>query len=89
MLFWRTTVWFKSWRVHRWMPLLLGFLLVALFIWLAENIGTASGAWLYPAQRRHWSLVSPAKMGSWFMLMIISYVLVALVERPRRKAGGA
>ena len=42
VLFGRTRVHFKVWRVHRRMPLLLGFLLVALFIWFAENIGTGT-----------------------------------------------
>ena len=32
------------------MPLLLGFVLVALFIWFAENIGTFANAWRYPNQ---------------------------------------
>jgi uncharacterized membrane protein YoaT (DUF817 family) len=39
------------------MPILLGFFLVALFIWLAENIGTFSRAWLYPGQQNGWTLV--------------------------------
>ena len=55
------------------MPLLLGFALVALFIWFAENIGTAMGVWLYPGQLVHWSLVPVAKLTSWFLLMIVSY----------------
>ena len=64
-LFGRTTVWFKVWHDYRRMPLLLGFALVAFFIWIAENIGTAAGAWLYPAQAaaHHWSLVPFAKLG--------------------------
>ena len=64
------------------MPLLLGFVLVSLFIWFAENIGTASRVWLYPNQAAGWSPVSAAKLGSWFLLMIVSYVLVTLVNRP-------
>ena len=39
-------------RVPRRMPLLLGFFLVSLFIWLAENIGSFSAVWLYPHQLR-------------------------------------
>ncbi|CAN5179707.1 DUF817 domain-containing protein [soil metagenome] len=66
------------------MPLLLGFALVALFIWLAENIGTWSSAWSYPNQADGWELVSPTKLVSWFLLMIISVVLVAWVYPPRR-----
>ena len=30
------------------MPLAVGFGLVALFIWFAENTGTFAGAWIYP-----------------------------------------
>ena len=65
------------------MPLLLGFVLVALFIWFAENIGTFANAWRYPNQSHVWQVVSIAKLGSWFLLMIISYVMVSAVNRPR------
>jgi uncharacterized membrane protein YoaT (DUF817 family) len=85
-LFGRCWIHFKVWRVHRRMPLLLGFGLVALFIWIAENIGTFTAAWMYPHQRAAWSLVSLGKLGAWFLLMIISYVLVALVNRPQAAA---
>tara|TARA_A100001391_G_scaffold200878_1_gene186377 strand:+ start:405 stop:1238 length:834 start_codon:yes stop_codon:yes gene_type:complete len=86
LLFWRTRVHFRNWRDHRWMPLLLGFLLVALFIWGAENIGTFARAWTYPGQEDGWKMVSLAKLGSWFLLMLISFVLVELVS-PARKPG--
>lgn len=89
LLFAGTVVHFKVWQVHRQMPLLLGFVLVALFIWLAENIGTASRVWLYPNQAAGWSPVSAAKLGSWFLLMIVSYVLVTLVSRPEPMPGAA
>jgi uncharacterized membrane protein YoaT (DUF817 family) len=82
-LFGRCWIYFKVWHVHRRMPLLVGFGLVALFIWIAENIGTFTAAWMYPHQRAAWSLVSLGKLGAWFLLMIISYVLVALVNRPQ------
>ncbi|MCP5388045.1 MAG: DUF817 domain-containing protein [Novosphingobium sp.] len=85
LLFWRTKVWFRVWRADRWMPLLLGWLLVALFIWLAENAGTFSKAWLYPSQKHGWSIVSPAKLGAWYLLMYISFVLVAAVHRPAER----
>ncbi|MGY6271219.1 DUF817 domain-containing protein [Achromobacter denitrificans] len=82
-LFARTWVYFRIWRDYRRMPLLLGFVLVALFIWLAENIGTFANAWRYPNQSGGWEWVSTAKLGSWFLLMIISYAMVAVVNRPR------
>lgn len=83
VLFGRTFVYFKVWRVHRRMPLVVAFLLVTLFIWIAENIGTASRIWLYPNQHAGWAVVSWGKFGSWYLLMIVSYVLVTLVSRPR------
>jgi uncharacterized membrane protein YoaT (DUF817 family) len=81
----RTTVHFKVWRDHRAMPLLLGLVLVSVFIWLSENIGTFTKIWLYPSQRLGWSMVSFDKLGSWFLLLIISYTLVSLVNAPRDK----
>jgi uncharacterized membrane protein YoaT (DUF817 family) len=80
-LFWRTRAWFTVWRQERWMPLLVGWLLIALFIWLAENLGTFARAWSYPGQEDGWTMVSPAKLGAWYLLMYISFVLVATVHR--------
>jgi uncharacterized membrane protein YoaT (DUF817 family) len=53
--------------------------LVALFIWFAENLGTYSSAWRYPAQRLGWHMVPLSKLGAWLLLLIISYVLVSAV----------
>ena len=80
-LFGRTWVHFRIRRVYRRMPLLLGFALVAGFIWLAENAGTFSRAWLYPAQRNGWSIVPVSKLGAWLLLMISSYVMVSALHR--------
>jgi len=84
LLFWRTRIHFRNFRLHRWMPLLLGFGLVALFIWLAENIATFANAWNYPGQEDGWEPVSIAKLGSWYLLMLISFVLVELVQPVRK-----
>jgi len=84
LLFGRTWIWFTPWREPRRMPLLLGFFLVALFIWLAENIGTFANAWTYPSQRHGWEMVSLMKLGAWYLLMIISFVLVSLIHGIRR-----
>ena len=83
MIYGRTMIHFTVDRVPRRMPLLLGFFLVSLFIWLAENISSFSAIWLYPHQLRSWSPVTWGKLGSWFLLMIISFVLVSLVNPPR------
>jgi uncharacterized membrane protein YoaT (DUF817 family) len=84
LLFGRTWVYFRIRDAHRRMPLLLGFVLVATFIWLAENIGTFTAAWRYPAQRHAWSMVPLSKLGAWFLLMIISYVMVSAVAMRRK-----
>ncbi|HET6807368.1 MAG TPA: DUF817 domain-containing protein [Frateuria sp.] len=88
LLFRRTWVHYRIRRVHRRMPLLVGFVLVALFIWLAENVGTFSRAWLYPAQRHGWSMVPPGKLGSWLLLMVISYVMVWALHPPDGRRRG-
>ncbi|MGO3884677.1 MAG: DUF817 domain-containing protein [Mycetocola sp.] len=71
------------------MPIVVAFVLVALFIWFAENIGTWAGAWLYPAQLDGWHPVSVTKLLAWFLLMIISVVLVTWVYPPQPPSGRA
>lgn len=83
LIYLRTAVWFRPDEAHRPMPLLIGFLLVAIFIWFAENLGTFARAWAYPGQENGWEMVSLSKLGSWYLLMIISFVLVASVHRGR------
>ena len=85
LIYGRCVVWFRPDETHRPMPLVVGFGLVALFIWFAENLGTLARAWTYPGQESVWKLVSPAKFGSWYLLMIISFVLVAVVHSAREK----
>lgn len=82
LLFGRCVIHYRIHRAHRRMPLLLACFLTALFVWLAENVGTATRTWIYPHQGEGWSMVSFGKLGSWFLLLIISYALVALVNRP-------
>ncbi|MGA0530397.1 DUF817 domain-containing protein [Hansschlegelia sp. KR7-227] len=83
LMLWRTQVQFTVWRRPRSMPLLLGLMLVTAFIWLAENVGTFTKTWLYPQQMSGWSLVGAGKYGSWFLLLVISYTLVALIKPPK------
>jgi uncharacterized membrane protein YoaT (DUF817 family) len=83
-LFGRTTMYFRPWRTWRKMPLLPGFVLVACFIWLAENIATFTGIWRYPAQKTHWHIVPPEKLQAWLLLMIVSYALVSGSQRGRQ-----
>lgn len=81
----RCTIYYRIWKVHRHMPLLLSAFLAALFIWFAENIGTFTAAWVYPNQKKAWQMVSFGKLGSWFLLMIISYTLVVLIQKPTER----
>ena len=83
VLFGRTWVYYLPFRTWRRMPLLLGFSLVTLFIWLAENISTFAGIWIYPEQHSGWRLVHLQKYGSWFLLMTISFILVTFAHRPQ------
>lgn len=83
LIFVRTRVYFTPDQKARWMPMLIGFLLVSLFIWFAENIGTFTNTWIYPHQKGGWHLVPLAKMGAWYLLMLLSFVLVTHVHPPK------
>ena len=77
LLFARTRVAFTVTATRRRMPVALSFLLIGFFIWVAENLATAGGAWAYPDQRLGWRAVSLGKIHSWTLLVILSFVLVA------------
>jgi uncharacterized membrane protein YoaT (DUF817 family) len=62
------------------MPLTVAFVIVGFFIWLAENIATFFNAWKYPDQHQGWQLVSFSKISSWFLLVIISVIIVAQLK---------
>ncbi|TNE66649.1 MAG: DUF817 domain-containing protein [Alphaproteobacteria bacterium] len=83
LIFRRAVIYFTPWRIRCRMPVLLALFLGAFFIWVAENVGTFAGAWLYPNQLHGWSLVPLSKFGSWFLLMILSGALLTLVQKPK------
>lgn len=83
VLYGRTWVYYRPYQKWRRMPLLVGFCLVALFIWCAENIGTFAAVWVYPQQRHGWQMVGAGKFGAWLLLMVISFILVTLAHRPQ------
>jgi uncharacterized membrane protein YoaT (DUF817 family) len=62
------------------MPLSLSFVLIGLFLWLAENMATFLDAWKYPGQVDVWEAVHASKIGSWALLVTMSFVLVATVK---------
>ncbi len=80
VLFHKTNVYYKIIKTHRKMPLLVGWLLVALFIWIAENIAAYTNVWIYPNQAIAWHMVPIVKLSSWFLLMLLSFVLVSLIN---------
>lgn len=79
-LYARTTVVFRPYDKDRWMPLLLAFILIGFFIWLAENLGTFFGIWRYPNQLTNWSMVHLGKWSSWSLMVIMSFVLVTQLK---------
>lgn len=88
LLFARTTMHARVHRTVLRMPVLVAMGLVALFIWVAENVATWAGAWSYPAQAAAWHPVAPTKIVAWLLLMLISVALVTWVY-PAVRPGGA
>jgi len=81
VVFGRTRVEFTPVSATRRMPLVLAFVLIGFFVWFAENIATYLGAWQYPDQSDGWTLVSPAKLTSWSLLVIVSLLAVVQLKR--------
>ena len=79
-LYARTRIWFRIHDRHWWMPLPVAAFLSALALWVAENVGTATGTWIYSGQIRG-EMVSLAKLGSWYLLLYVAFVTVTLVGR--------
>jgi len=76
IIFWKTKVIFTSNTRERQMPLVFSFLLIGFFIWIAENMATYLGAWKYATQHEGWKMVSLGKISSWFLLVVLSIVIV-------------
>ena len=76
-LYARASVIFRPLDRDRKMPLLLSFILIGFFIWLAENISTFFGAWRYPNQIGAWAVVHLGKWSSWSLLVIMTFTIVA------------
>jgi uncharacterized membrane protein YoaT (DUF817 family) len=67
------------------MPLIIAFLLIGFFVWIAENIATFYGAWKYPGQIHEWHVVGINKITSWFLLVIICFIVVAYLKHFKKK----
>lgn len=75
----------KNYTLH--MPLLLGFCLVALFIYFAKNLGTLAHAWQYPGQENGWKPVHFSKFTAWYLLMQLSFILIYALRQLEAKLG--
>lgn len=60
---------------------ILAFVLIGFFLWLAENLGTFLGAWQYPDQEAFWRAVHVGKLGSWALLVTLSFALIATLKQ--------
>ena len=84
-LYARTTVEFRPLATVRRMPLLLGFVLVGFFVWLAENLGTFFSLWRYPNQLGAWAAVHLGKWSSWALLVVMTFTLVANLKHVKAR----
>lgn len=81
IVFWRASVQYEVNGIPYRMPIVLSFVLIGFFIWIAENIATFFGAWQYPNQTQAWTLVHVGKISSWLLLVIVSFLIVAELKR--------
>ena len=84
-LYARTTVIFRPYDRDRTMPLLLSFVLIGFFIWLAENISTFYGIWRYTHQLGAWSAVHVGKWSSWSLLVVMTFTIVANLKHIKER----
>lgn len=82
-LYARTTVIYRPFDRDRQMPMLLAFILIGFFIWVAENISTFFAIWHYPNQLGAWSTVHLGKWSSWTLLVIMTFTIVASLKHIR------
>ncbi|MCW5822783.1 MAG: DUF817 domain-containing protein [Cyanobacteria bacterium TGS_CYA1] len=85
VIFWKSKVHYTVADHRRSMPLSISFCLIGLFVWFAENISTFLNAWQYPYQADKWCMVHSSKISSWFLLVIISFIVVAHLKHVKEK----
>ena len=84
-LYARTTVTFRPYDRDRSMPLLLAFVLIGYFIWLAENVSTFFSIWRYPNQLGAWTQVHWSKWSSWSLLVVMTFTIVANLKHIKER----
>jgi uncharacterized membrane protein YoaT (DUF817 family) len=91
LIFWRTQVEFTTLeKKRRRMPMLLAFIAIGFFVYVAENICSGLGAYVYPDQLVEWRPVNVGKFSSWSLLVIFSVLLVYELKefKARRSQAG-
>lgn len=83
-LYARTIVTFRPYDRDRKMPLLLSFILIGFFVWIAENLSTFYGVWLYPNQMGAWATVHVGKWSSWSLLVIMTFTIVVNLKHIKK-----
>jgi uncharacterized membrane protein YoaT (DUF817 family) len=84
-LYARTVVIFRPLDRDRRMPLLISFVLIGFFLWLAENISTFFSIWRYPHQLGAWSTVHLGKWSSWSLLVIMTFTIVVNLKHIKQR----
>ncbi|MDV6378784.1 DUF817 domain-containing protein [Sporosarcina sp. GW1-11] len=85
IIFWRSWVTYSVNGTRYRMPLALSLILIGFFVWIAENVATFFGAWKYPNQAETWHLVGVGKLSSWLLLVIVSFLIVAILKHIKEK----
>jgi uncharacterized membrane protein YoaT (DUF817 family) len=84
-LYARTTVYFRPLDRRRRMPLLLAFVLIGFFLWVAENFSTFFAIWRYPNQIGAWATVGAGKWSSWSLLIVMTFTIVANLKHVKAR----
>ena len=87
VIFWKTKIRFELQHIQWQLPMLPVLFVLAFIIWIAENISTFYKIWLYPSQINAWHMVGWGKLGSWYLLLLLSLVLVLKILGKRDENG--
>ncbi len=86
-IFWRTKISFQLQQKNIQFPVLPVLFVLAFIIWIAENISTFYKIWIYPSQVHAWHMVGWGKLGSWYLLLLLSLVLTMKILGKRTADG--